>query len=103
MADVVGFLPSTRGFTFGNSWPSQPNKVIPTPLGNIPIGNASNGLCGGMTLAARDYFEADVRQPTGRQPTLGHPLYDYIVDRLFASFDLPRGRAQLPTVSRAMV
>jgi len=91
MPDVTGFLPSTRGFSFGNSWPPQPDKVIPTPFGDIAIGDASNGLCGGMVFAARDYFQAGMVRPIGRQPTFGQPLYDFIVDRLFASFDLPNG------------
>jgi hypothetical protein len=91
MPDVANFLPSRRGFTFGNSFPSQPDKLIPTPFGNIAIGDASNGLCGGMVFAVRDYFEAGIPQPTGRQPSFGQPLFDYIVDRLFGSFDLPNG------------
>jgi hypothetical protein len=91
MPFVANFLPSTHGFSFGNSFPSQPDKLIPTPFGNIAIGDASNGLCGGMAFAVRDYFEAGIVQPSGEQPSLGHPLYDFIVDRLFASFDLPFG------------
>ena len=41
MPDVSGFLPSTRGFDFDNSWPSQPSKVIATPLGNIKVKGVS--------------------------------------------------------------
>lgn len=91
MPEVPGFLPSTRGFSFSNSWPSQPDKVIPTPFGDIAIGDASNGLCGGMGFTVRDYFEAGLVAPSGRQPSFGQPLYDFIVDRLFASFDMPNG------------
>src|SRR4051812_4494099 len=91
MPDVADFLPSTRGFGFANSFPSQPAKVLPTPFGNVPIGDASNGLCGGMVFAARDYFEAGVPQPIGGRAALRQPLYDFILDRLFASFDLPNG------------
>jgi len=94
MTDVTNFLPSTRGFSFSNSWPTQPDKLIPTPFGNIAIGNASNGLCGGMVFAVRDYFEANIQQPSGRQPSLADPLYSFIVDRLFASFELPNGPAK---------
>lgn len=94
MPDVTKFLPSSRGFSFGNSWPSQADKLIPTPFGNIAIGNASNGLCGGMVFAVRDYFETNLMQPSGRQPALGQPLYNFIVDRLFGSFDLPNGPAK---------
>jgi hypothetical protein len=94
MPDVAGFLPSTHGFSFINSWPSLPDKTIATPFGPIKIGDASNGLCGGMVFSVRDYFEAHLVQPSGRQPALGQPLYDFIVDRLFSSFDLPVGPAK---------
>ena len=89
MKTIPNFLPSTRGFSFGNGFPAQPDKVLDTPLGKIAIGNASNGLCGGMVFAVRDYYEAGIVQPSGAQPSIGQPLYDFIVDRLFASFGLP--------------
>jgi hypothetical protein len=60
----------------------------------IPIGDASNGLCGGMALAARDYFEAGRRPPAQRTPPRSGRLFDYLVDRLFDSFDLPFGPAR---------
>lgn len=92
MPDVNGFLPSTHSFHFDNDWPAgQADKVIHTVFGNIAIGDSSNGLCGGMVYAVRDYFESRIPIPTGRRPVLGQPLYDFIVDRLFASFDLPNG------------
>lgn len=91
MPYVTNFLPSTRGFSFTNSWPHYPHATIPTPFGDIAIGDASNGLCGGMAFAVRDYFEANIMQPSGRQPAPGQPLYDFIVERLYASFDLPFG------------
>ena len=91
MPAVINFLPSTRGFSFINNFPPLPDKAIPTPFGDIAIGDASNGLCGGMVFAVRDYFEANIPTPSGPQPTQGEPLFDFIVDRLFASFDLPNG------------
>lgn len=91
MPNVTNFLPSTHGFSFSNSWPSQPDLIVKTPFGDVAIGDASNGLCGGMVFAVRDYFEAGIPQPTGQQPSMGDPLYAFIVDRLFASFDLPNG------------
>jgi hypothetical protein len=46
---VAGFTPSANGFHFVNSWPSEPDIVVNVPaLGNVSIGNASNGLCGGL-------------------------------------------------------
>jgi hypothetical protein len=60
-------------------------------LGNqVGIGDASNGLCGGMVFAVRDYFEAGIPIPPNTdaiKPTSG-PLFDYIVRRLFDSFNL---------------
>ncbi|MGZ8629172.1 MAG: hypothetical protein ACXWYN_10685, partial [Actinomycetota bacterium] len=58
---------------------------------SLPIGDASNGLCGGMAFAVRDYFEAGrTPAPTTAPPREG-PLFDYLVDRLFDSFDLSLG------------
>jgi hypothetical protein len=57
----------------------------------LEIGDASNGLCGGMAFAARDYFEARRRPPPDASPPDEGPLFDYLVDRLFDSFELPRG------------
>lgn len=85
---VPGFKPSTSGFHFSNSFPSVPVLTISVLGQNIPIGNASNGLCGGMVFAVRDFFEAKIPVwPDTTAPSSG-PLYDYIVKRLFDSFDL---------------
>jgi len=92
----TGFLPSSNGFRFSNSFPRVPVRRIGIPgVVSIPIGNASNGLCGGMAFAARDHFEAG--RPTPRDtspPGEGTPLFRYLVDRLFDSFDLPVGPAR---------
>ena len=73
----------------------MPVRRIGIPgLVSIPIGDASNGLCGGMAFAVRDYFEAG-RQPPPETTAPGEgPLFDYLVDRLFDSFDLPLGPAR---------
>src|SRR4051812_38347110 len=92
MPVVPNFRPSVNGLRFTNSWPPQPDIVVPVPLvGDVPIGDAQNGLCGGMVFTVRDVFEA--RQPpiTDSRPSRGQPLYDYIVARLFDSFNLPGG------------
>jgi hypothetical protein len=88
-----GFLPSRHGFAFTNSWPSQPAVVVNTPFGNINIGNAAAGLCGGMVYAALDYWHAG-RLPPPRQPAPADPLYGYIVRRLIDSWHVPAGVAQ---------
>ena len=91
---VPNFLPSTSGFAFANTFPSVPVRRIGIPgVVSIPIGDASDGLCGGMVFAARDYFEAGRAPVPGAAPPGEGPLFDYLVDRLFASFDLPFGPA----------
>ncbi|HET7235188.1 MAG TPA: hypothetical protein VFK59_02010 [Actinomycetota bacterium] len=92
---VPGFLPSTSGFGFPNSFARVPVRRIGIPgVVSVPIGDASNGLCGGMAFAARDYFEADRPPPPDTTPPDDGPLFDYLVDRLFDSFDLPLGPAR---------
>lgn len=93
---VPGFLPSSAGFRFSNSFPHVPVRRIGVPgVVSIPIGDASDGLCGGMAFAARDYFESG-RSPPGDSsaPAEGTPLFRYLVDRLLDSFDLPLGPAR---------
>ena len=92
---VPGFLPSTSGFRFPNSFPSVPLRWIGIPgVLRVPIGDASNGLCGGMAFAARDYFERGQPPRPDTEPPDEGPLFDYLVDRLFDSFDLPLGPAR---------
>jgi hypothetical protein len=89
---VPGFLPSTSGFRFPNAFPRVPLRWIGIPgMLRVPIGDASNGLCGGMAFAARDYFERGQPPPPETEPPGDGPLFDYFVDRLFDSFDLPLG------------
>jgi hypothetical protein len=91
---VVGFVPSRSGFAFANDFPHVPVRHIGIPgVVNIPIGDASNGLCGGMVFAARDYFEAgrEPPAPDGASAPGAGPLFDYLCTRLFDSFGLPLG------------
>ena len=92
MSTVAGFLPSTGGFRFPNAWPKVPVTTLdPLPGVHIPVGDASNGLCGGMVFAARDFFEAGLALPGDTTAPGSGPLYEYIGDRLIESFDLPNG------------
>lgn len=92
---VEGFLPSTSGFSFANAFPHVPVRRIGIPgVISLPIGDASNGLCGGMAYAVRDYFEAGRPPPPDTTPPGEGVLFDYLVDRLFDSFDLPLGPAR---------
>jgi hypothetical protein len=90
---VAGFTPSANGFHFINSWPSEPDIVVSVPaIGNVGIGDASNGLCGGMVFAVRDFFEANLPVvPDTSPPAAQSPLFNYIVGRLFDSFNIPGG------------
>src|SRR5262249_10253398 len=51
--------------------------------------NARNGLCGGMAFAARDYFEEGRSIPATKVAPPGEqdPLFLYLVQRLFDTFD----------------
>ncbi|SDD27446.1 aegerolysin family protein [Niabella drilacis] len=91
---VPRFLPSTHGFRFANHWADFGYQIpalqdIPL-IGDIKFGDASNGLCGGMVNAVRDYYEANY--PIPQIQTVPNnpndPLTKYIIDRLLASFDL---------------
>jgi hypothetical protein len=85
---VPGFLPSTHGFVFPNAWPS--NAIRQFRLGNVAtlnIGDAANGLCGGMSFAVADLFGAGLRPGDAPMPAAGSARYQYIVDRQVTSFD----------------
>lgn len=88
---VPGFLPSRNGLHFDNRFPNAPDYSINVLGQTISIGNAANGLCGGMTYAVRDIFQAGQLAPaTTTAPTAG-PLFDFIAKRLLDSFELPGG------------
>jgi hypothetical protein len=87
------FVPSAHGFVFANDWPSQPAVVLPTPFGDIDIGDAGAGLCGGMVFAALDYWYAGAVPPAG-QPAQGEALFSHLVRRLVDSWHLPVGVTQ---------
>ena len=93
MSSPGSFLPSRDGFAFTNAWPSEPDVSQTTPFGQIDIGNADAGLCGGMVFAALDYWHAGIAPPAA-QPGPDEPLYHYLVQRLVASWNLPAGAAQ---------
>ena len=89
---VPGFLPSTSGLHFPNAFPHVPVRRIGIPgVIELPIGDASDGLCGGMVFAVRDHFESRRPLPAETEPPASGPLFDYLVRRLFDSFGLPTG------------
>jgi len=92
---VAGFAPDTNGFHFTNYFPHEPEIQVKIPLGpTLSLGDAANGLCGGMAFAVRDFYEAKQPIPPDTDPNppaAGTPLYQYIVRRLIDSFNLPFG------------
>jgi len=89
----MGFLPSSNGFGFDNSWPDQPSWVLTTPLGPLGVGNDSGGLCGGMVFGAMDHFLA-ARPTLAARPPAGTAMHAFLVRRLVDSWHLPSGVAR---------
>src|SRR5438132_1528591 len=68
---VPGFSPEANGFHFTNYFPHEPTIQIKIPLGPaLSLGDAANGLCGGMAFAVRDFYEADQPTPPDTDPTI---------------------------------
>jgi hypothetical protein len=90
---IHDFVASKSGLQFVNSFPHEPDLAINIAMyGTVPIGDASNGLCGGMVFTVRDLYEFHLPQiPATTPPAPGSPLFRYIVSRLVASFNLPGG------------
>jgi hypothetical protein len=66
---VDGFTPSVHGFHFPNAWPHGPTvKIGPFDPRWLGIGDAADGLCGGMVYTAADLFLAGLPVPTDREP-----------------------------------
>jgi hypothetical protein len=86
---VPGFRPSARGFHFANRFPPGPTvRLGPLDPRWIGIGDASAGLCGGMSLTVRDLFEADVEPPADREPPAnGSIRFRALVRRQVESLD----------------
>ncbi len=91
VARVPRFLPSVNGLHFINAWPHEPDLTIALPgVGTLPIGDASNGVCGGMVYTVRDVFQTPGLAPIAAtdNPPPASPLFRYIVTRLLESFDV---------------
>jgi hypothetical protein len=93
MSSQERLVPSRHGFAFRNAWPSEPAVSLASPFGQINVGNADAGLCGGMVFAVVDYWQAATIPPADR-PAPEEPLYGHIVRRLIDSWHLPAGVAQ---------
>ena len=93
---VDGFLPSTHGFRFRNAWPdATPVVVVDAGVGTIRLGDANDGLCGGMALAAADLYAAGRRPRAWTTPPAGgSAAFRYFARRLLASWGIPAGPAK---------
>ena len=80
---IPEFTPSTHGFHFANAWPSGPTiKFGPVDPRIVGIGDASNGLCGGMVYSVADLHGARLPVPPDREPFAnGSPRFKAIVRR----------------------
>jgi hypothetical protein len=86
---VPGFLPSTHGLHFPNRFPPGPTLrlglIDPRVVG---IGDASAGLCGGMSWLVRERFEGGRPiEPDTDAPPNGTPLFRALVRRQVLSLD----------------
>src|SRR3990172_10232676 len=86
---VGGFTPKASGLHFANAWPHDPIRQF--KLGNVAtltIGDAANGLCGGMSFAVRDLFEHGIIPPPDTTPPPpGSARQRYVIDRQIDSFE----------------
>jgi hypothetical protein len=95
MATTTGqFRPSTHGLHFTNYWPvGTPDYTVNVPIvGDVTIGDANNGLCGGMVFTVADLYNARLQPPPDTtSPAAGSPLFGYLAARLIDSFNIPNG------------
>ncbi|MEO1591229.1 MAG: hypothetical protein AAFU71_08060 [Cyanobacteria bacterium J06632_22] len=85
MSNLPAFRPSLHGFRFVNRFAVH-DIANALPLDQLEIAvpplSGSYGLCGGMSAAVADYYQAGQAIPTTNQiPQPGEPLYRYLVRR----------------------
>ena len=86
---VPGFLPSTHGLHFANRFAPGPTLTFgPIDPRWIGIGDASAGLCGGMSWYVRERFVAGLPIPADTDaPANGSTLFQALVRRQVQSLD----------------
>jgi hypothetical protein len=92
-ATIGSFTPMRDGFHFANSFPHAAVITFAVPgWGKVAIGDAANGVCGGMVFAVRDLYEAHLSPPADTVPPAeATGFFAYLTRRLVESFDLPEG------------
>lgn len=90
---IAGFTPSIHGLHFANRYPPGPTVrfgVLDPRL--VGVGDASAGLCGGMSWFVRERFEdGQPIPPDTVAPENGSSLFKAIVRRQVLSLDWLRG------------
>ena len=78
---MPGFLPSVQGLHFANRWPHGPTvRFGPVDPRWVGIGDAANGLCGGMSWYVRDRYVSGRPVPADTEPPAnGSSLFTTIV------------------------
>lgn len=88
---VPRFDPKTSGFGFENRWAPGPTHVFKLgTLATLTLGEAANGLCGGMSHAIRDFHQFGVKAPADTKafdPQQQPARFTYVVDRQVDSLD----------------
>ena len=86
---VPSFLPSTHGLHFPNRFPPGPTlRLGPIDPRVVGIGDASAGLCGGMSWFVRERFEAGRPIEAATDvPANNSPLFRALVRRQVLSLD----------------
>ena len=86
---VPDFLPSTSGLRFGNSWPHEADLALRLQGRFIfGIGDAANGLCGGMSFTVADHHIAGVPiWSDADAPAADSPHFKAIVSRQLDSLN----------------
>jgi hypothetical protein len=86
---VAGFLPSTHGLHFANRFAPGPTvRLGPIDPRWVGIGDASAGLCGGMSWYVRERFVAGLPVPPDTDPPAnGSQLFKTLVRRQVLSLD----------------
>ena len=90
---VPGFRPESNGLRFANAFPHQADVSVdlPPPFGRIALGDAANGLCGGMSCTVADLFKIGSPPPEDPDPPAGGTeRFDYLVHRQIDTLDLGR-------------
>ena len=89
---VPRFLPSAQGLHFANGYAHGPTVTFgPLDPRWVGIGDAANGLCGGMSFYVREKYKAGLPVPVDVEaPANGSALFKNIVRFQVRSLDLLR-------------